>query len=348
MTGFEREMAAIRHELPDRVPIDAICVEPVAEIAAFLGIAVEHVADRLGLDGRIVAPAYLGVAGMAADGTPLNEWGGIPAQDYGTAHWYPLAAASKRDIARHRWPDPGAFGYAEAAARAAALGSAYAVRGPYWLPVFCRVCELAGLETALTWLAADPVRFDAAMDAVCERVEAICAALLDACGDAMPILCLGDDFATQRGLMMSPAHWRRHMKPYYARLFDVAKRRGKAVWFHSCGDVTAVLPDLIDIGVDVWETVQLHTLPLSPSDLKREYGRHLAFFGGVNTQRLPWASPADVAAEVADCIRVLGQDGGYICGPDHHIKPDVPPSTAVALFDAARAFRDARCTRDDG
>jgi len=348
MTGLEREMAAIRHELPDRVPTDAICVEPVAELAAFLGIAVEQVADRLGLDGRIVAPSYVGATRQTPDGLSVSDWGALPALDYGTAHWYPLARAdSVDDVERHPWPDPDQYDYAAAAATAGALGDTYAVRGPYWLPVFCRVCELAGLETALTWLAADPVLFEAAMGAICERVEAICAALLDACGDAMPILCLGDDFATQRGLMMSPAHWRRYLKPHYARLFDVAKRRGKAVWFHSCGDVTPVLPDLIDLGVDVWETVQLHALPLSPSELKTTYGGHLTFFGGVNTQRLPFTSPAEVATEVAECIRVLGEGGGYICGPDHHIKPDVSPGTAVALFDAARAYRNARCTRDD-
>ena len=111
------------------------------------------------------------------------------------------------------------------------------------------------------------------------------------------------------------------------------------MWFHSCGDITAVLPDLIDIGMDVWETVQLHTLPLSAQALKREYGRDLTFFGGVSTQRLPFVSPDEVAAETRHCLELLGHDGGYICGPDHHIKPDVAPANTVALFRTATAFR---------
>jgi uroporphyrinogen decarboxylase len=137
---------------------------------------------------------------------------------------------------------------------------------------------------------------------------------------------------------MDPQLWRRYLKPRFARLFDAGKRRGKFVWFHSCGDVTAVLPDLIDIGLDVWETVQLHTLPMPARELKREFGAHIAFFGGVNTQRLPFITPDAVRDEVRECLRTLGEGGGYICGPDHHIKPDVPVANAVALFDAALTY----------
>jgi uroporphyrinogen decarboxylase len=141
--------------------------------------------------------------------------------------------------------------------------------------------------------------------------------------------------------MISPAHWRRYLKPRYAHLFEIGARARKPVWFHSCGNILAVIPDLIEIGMDVWETVELHTLPISAVQLKREYGRDLTFFGGINTQRLPFVTPAEVEAEVGRCIEALGRDGGYICGPDHHIKPDVPPENAVALFEAARQFQKA-------
>jgi len=146
-------------------------------------------------------------------------------------------------------------------------------------------------------------------------------------------------------MLFDPAQWRRFLKPCFARLFAIGKQAGKPIWFHSCGDVTAVLPDLIDIGMDVWGTVQLHTLPLSPEELERQYGKHLAFFGGINTQRLPFARPQEVQEEVARCIRALGEGGGYICGPDHHLKPDVPAGNAVALFRAAVEFRQAGITR---
>ena len=75
---------------------------------------------------------------------------------------------------------------------------------------------------------------------------------------------------------------------------------------------------------------------MTPGGLKREYGKRLIFFGGINTQRLPFATPAEVRREVLQVIDVLGEGGGYICGPDHHIKPDVPAINAVTLFDTAR------------
>ena len=98
------------------------------------------------------------------------------------------------------------------------------------------------------------------------------------------------------------------------------------------------LGDLIDIGMDVWETVQLHTLPMAPEVLKREYGKHVAFFGGINTQTLPFAAPDEIRREVRRKIEILGEGGGYICGPDHTINLDAPPENAAALYEAIGSF----------
>lgn len=354
-------LAAIRQRVPDRIPVDCICVENGPALADHLGCPEEEVLERLGLDGRGIGPAYLGdpprcpstpplpsperregrgergQGGQASP--PLDEWGGINTGDYGTAHHYPLAAAdSVAEVERYPWPDPARYDYATAAQQAAALRD-YAVRGPHWQPLLCRVAALMGLEQTLLKLALRPEVFDAALEEVTSRVEEHCRLLIEACGEAMPILKIGDDFATQRGLMFSPEQWRRFLKPRYARLFALGKQAGLVVWFHSCGDITPVLPDLIEIGMDVWETVQLHTLPLSPQELKRQYGRDLCFFGGVNTQRLPFVTPEQVREETRRCLETLGEGGGYICGPDHHLKPDVPGANAVALFETARSFR---------
>jgi len=267
-------------------------------------------------------------------------------QDFGTSHVYPLQAVeSVAEVERYPSPNPDDYDYAGAAAVAKTLAPQYALRGPYWMPVYCRVCHLFGMEEAMVRLVGEPAIFEAAMTKVADFTYEYCSRLLDACGDDMPIFCLGDDFATQRGLMVSPEHWRRLFKPHFARIFGMAKEKGKFVWFHSCGDITSVLPDLIDCGMDVWETVQLHTLPMSPEELKREYGHLITFFGGVNTQRLPFAKPEEIEAETRRCIEVLGKDGGYICGPDHHVKPDVSAINALALFDTAQAFQGQGYTK---
>ena len=340
MNGRERELATIRRDPTDRIATDAISVENQAEIAAYLGIAPHTVLDRLGLDGRIVSAPYAAELPDPVDDVLWTEWGTPNSGDYGTARLNPMAEVSSlEEVEAYPWPAAANYDYSAAAALAERLGAQYAVRGPYWKPLFCQVCDLFGMEEAMRRMVIEPRLFEAALEHVTEHTLAYLERLLDACGQALPILCLGDDFATQRGMMLSPELWRRILKPRYARLFELGKRRGKFIWFHSCGDITAVLPDLIEIGVDVWETVQLHTLPISPEALKREYGQHLTFFGGVNTQRLPFITPEEVRAEVQRCIGVLGRGGGYICGPDHHIKPDVPPQNAVALFDAARTYR---------
>ncbi|MHB0857126.1 MAG: uroporphyrinogen decarboxylase family protein [Anaerolineae bacterium] len=348
MNARARTLAAINHQVPDRIPLDCIHVEIQEELAAFLGIPVNTVLASLGIDGRIVAPAYLGALPPASEGAPVNEWGSAHTQEYSGVGGYPLShVSSVREIEDYRWPDPTQYDYTGAAAASQSLGNDYAVRGPYWLPLFDRACELLGMEEAMVWMHTQPLLFDAVLDQIFERTAEVCRNLLNACGEAMPILCLGDDFASQRGLMISPECWGRFLKRRYAALFQIGKTRGKHVWFHSCGDITAVLPDLLDIGIEVWETVQLHTLPLSAQQLKAEYGRHLTFFGGINTQRLPFATPTEVRAETLRCIEMLGRDGGYICGPDHHVKPDVPPRNALALFDTARSFRREGYTRGE-
>ena len=341
MKPRERQLATLRRVLTDRLSVDAICVENVAGIAAFLQVDEREVPARLGLDGRLVsADTYLGPPLNSDIGQPGDEWGTAAFDDYGTGHRYPLAeAGTVAAIERHAWPDPGQYDFARAAAQARLWCADYAVRGPYWKPLFCRVCSLMGMEEALVSMANAPHVFEAVLERVFGLTGEYCRRFVEACGPNLDIFCLGDDFATQRGLLFDPVLWRRFLKPRYAALFAIAKRAGKPVWFHSCGDITAILPDLIDIGMDVWETVQLHALPMSARELKRRYGRHITFFGGVNTQRLPFMTPAQVGAEVDRCIEVLGEGGGYICGPDHHIKPDVPPANTVALFETARRFQ---------
>lgn len=341
-----RLLAAIRHELPDRVPVAVICIDDPKPVAAHLGIAPEQVPARLGLDGWVVAAwRYSGpaVPGRVAG---ANEWGATAQNEYGAGHAFPLAAAaSVREVEGYPWPDGTAYNFDEMPGALRATGQLYALRGPYWKPVFCQACSLFGMEEALVKMLTEPALFEAALDRITDHVAAYCDCFLKACGDDLAIFCLGDDFASQRGLLMAPDAWRQFIKPRLARLFALGKKYGKPVWFHSCGDISAVIPDLLDIGMDIWETVQLHTLPFGAAELKRRYGRNLCFFGGVSTQRLPFATPDEVRRETLACIEALGQGGGYICGPDHHIKPDVPPANTLALFDTATAFRRPGWTR---
>ncbi len=137
--------------------------------------------------------------------------------------------------------------------------------------------------------------------------------------------------------MISPELWRKFLKPVYSRLFELIKSFGLKVWFHSCGAFEPVRPDLVDIGIDVWETVQAHLVGNEPQKLKREFGKHVTFFGAINCQQtLSFGTPDDVRKEVRERAKVLGSGGGYICGPDHSIQGNMPPENIYALFDEAR------------
>jgi uroporphyrinogen decarboxylase len=134
--------------------------------------------------------------------------------------------------------------------------------------------------------------------------------------------------------------WRRWLKPVYRRIFALAKDRGMKVWFHSCGTFSPVFPDLVEIGMDIWETAQVHLPGNEPEILKREFGKDITFYGGINSQEtLPRGTAAQVRAEVRERVRVLGKDGGYICSSDHAILPDVPFDNVLALVDEARKRR---------
>jgi len=343
MTPRERQLAAIRREPIDRTPVDAIWIYNQKAIADYLKIDETQVLQHLGLDGRPNLLEYenefaerSNAAGAIFWSTTLFEG---DSSQYGTHRKYPLEDASSiKDIEAYQWPDLNKFKYRNARKLAEKYGDTYALRGPFWMPVFCKACDLFGMEEAMVKMMTEPGVFEAAVRRITDITVEVYETYFDHCGDKVEIFQLGDDFATQRGLMISPAKWREFIKPQLSRLIDVGKRLNKIIWFHSCGDITDVLPDLIDMGIDVWETVQLQTLPMSPSKLKSEYGRHITFFGGINTQTLPFASPAAIESEVKQCVEVLGKNGGYICGPDHTINADVPPENTIALFKAAREY----------
>lgn len=351
MNSRERIISAIRHEVPDRIPLAIQEIEKEYEFSKYIGIKNHEKMvhpdigyyspsyDKLGIDSFRLEFDYTKEIPLDHNGEPLNEWGCVAKKDYGTNHWYPLSnAASLEEIESHHWPDPDGFDFDRAAKKAAKISSEYAVRGPHWWPLLCRVFDLVGMEKTLMNLTLEPVLFEAVLNKVFEITYQCSEKLIEACGDDLHILCGAEDFASQQGMLISPVLWCKYLKPKYAKLFELGKKHGKYIWFHSCGNILDVLPDLIDIGMDVWETVQLHTLSISPKQLKNEYGKHITFFGAVNTQKLPFMTTAEVQQEVTRCIELLGQGGGYICSADHGIRADVPFENIETLFETARNF----------
>ena len=144
----------------------------------------------------------------------------------------------------------------------------------------------------------------------------------------------GDDVGMQTGMLISPALWRRHLKPRMAELIARVKSINPAVKvaYHSDGMIWDVIPDLIEIGLDVLNPVQ--PACLDPAELKRRFGDRLCFWGSLDEQHtLPFGSPVDVQAEVRTRLDTIGRRGGLILGPTHHVQLDTPMENFWAMVE---------------
>ena len=164
---------------------------------------------------------------------------------------------------------------------------------------------------------------------------------LDLVGEYADVVTINDDLAFQDGLAMRLEQYRSSaLKPAHRRLIDLIKSKTKAkVWFHSCGACRDVIGDLIDIGVDILNPVQVSATGMDTADLKRDFGGHMCFWGAIDTQHvLPHGTSAEVRDEVRKRIADLAARGGFVVAPVHHIQADVPPENIVAMCEAAREF----------
>jgi len=195
--------------------------------------------------------------------------------------------------------------------------------------MFERAWTLRGMENLLTDMILNPSFVDALLDRILEyNLKAI---------DHMvtyDIDCVrfGDDWGQQKGLIMGPKLWRRFIKPRVAAMYARVKDAGKYVMQHSCGAVQELFPDLIDMGLDIFNTFQPEVMDVD--FCKREYGQHLTWYGGISTQQvLPRVGPDELRVHIREMIVRVGADGGYIVAPTHAIPRDVTPENIVAFAD---------------
>jgi len=218
-------------------------------------------------------------------------------------------------------------GYAQLKASA---GDRY-VMACFSSPLFQRAWFLRGMAQWLMDLAGDPEFVDALLDKLMSFSLGIVAQIAHRGADGVFFY---DDYAQQTGLMLSPGMFRQFFKPRLARIFSAVRQAGMDVFFHSCGDVSTVLEDLREAGVQAFNPFQPEVMDV-PATARRFAGR-MAFYGGVSTQKtLPYGKPADVRDEVRR-LRKTFAAGGYILAPAHAIQRDVPVENVLALLEAAR------------
>lgn len=271
----------------------------------------------------------------------VDEWGvgWLSARyetPYGVGHYtepsgHPLADADA--VARYRPPDPGRPElYTDAEQLIAEHRAEYWIIGSTVTTIFETAWALRGLEQLLTDFIEDPDLADAILD-IPYRYHLAAAETLVRMG--VDMIWLGDDVGHQQGMFISPRHWRRFLKPRMAHIIERLKsiNPGVKVAYHTDGCVYAIIPELIEIGIDVLNPIQ--PAAMDPVLVKREYGSDLCFWGSVDEQHtLPFGSPDDVRREVVDRIATLGAGGGLILAPTHHVQLDTPLENFWAMVEA--------------
>jgi uroporphyrinogen decarboxylase len=167
-------------------------------------------------------------------------------------------------------------------------------------------------------------------------------ALLEEVGDVVDIVGEGDDYGTQQSQLISPEQFRTYYRPHFARILEFIKnlRPDLKILFHSCGNVRPIIPDLIEMGVDILNPVHVTATGMEPIQLKKDFGKDLVFWGGgVDTQHiLPTGTPEQVKDDVKRNVEALAPGGGFVFSTIHNIQAEVPPQNVVAMMEALKEF----------
>ena len=370
MHSRERLLTALRHKEPDRVPIDiggtptGIEVEAydrLKELLRFNGETKTFVRDhveideplleRFGVDTRYIRikPPKGFHLKIEADNSFLDYWGTRWKKPPSSLYWdmvdYPIKEPTLDALNSYQWPDPDDSGHTEGLQeRAKKLyeSTDYAlVMDMIGFGVFEHAWAMRGIENFLTDLVINQKFAETLLQRIADYQASLWNHVLDEVGDYVQVVITSDDLGTQVGPMVSPEVYRKLIKPAQRKVWQFIKGKTEAFLFlHSCGSIRKLIPDFIELGVDILNPVQAAARDMDPRELKSEFGSDLSFWGGgCDTQgTLAFGTPEDVEEQVKRRISALAPGGGYVFNQVHNIQPQVPPENIVRMFEAALEF----------
>jgi len=241
------------------------------------------------------------------------------------------------------WPDTGdpqrITGLRRQALDYRARGQAVVLKGVL-AGIFEMSQRMRGMKNCLIDMAANEAGACALFDKMLALKLDFWEMALPGLADVVDVVAEGDDYGTQTSLLISPKMFRQQLKPRLKILFERIKQLAPQakIFFHSCGSVRLLLPDFIEMGVDILNPVQVGAVGMEPLALKRDYGRDLVFWGGgIDTQTvLPYGTPQQVRKDVRRNIEALAPGGGFVFNPVHNIQADVPPENILAMLNTIR------------
>ena len=379
MTSRERVMRALNHQEPDHVPIDlgativsSIVKKTYIELKQYLGMPFQPIKmldyvqqlpyvdndlmERFGVDFRMVqlpAATTVGVD-IFEEGEYyafIDRWGSklhMPKNDGLYFDWvdFPIKEATMAALDTYHWPRPDSIEVnAQLGLQAknlyettdyALVGSAVIGGG-----IFEQPARVMGLQNFLMALLTEPAFADRLMETITDIYIESCNNYLEYVGPYIQVFTFWDDLAGQNGWIINPEVYRKLIKPKQKRLVDAIKQKTDAkLFYHSCGATRSLIPDLIEIGFDILNPVQVSAKGMNTKELKLEFGRDIVFWGGgIDTQYvLPFGKPQEVVDEVKRRIDDLAPGGGFVFAAVHNIQALVPPVNIVTAFDTALEY----------
>jgi uroporphyrinogen decarboxylase len=309
---------------------------------------------RLGLDDEEELRRYLntdmrrvggyGIGRQEADGPDergyfRNMWGVLsrPADEdgHGTETVYPFDDDSTvDDVHSHDWPDPSAVEFNVEKEQCEAYAEEFAVFGSPWGPFFHEAWWTVGQENFYVWMYTKPDVLQAVIDHIVDYEVEVTRRFLEAMDGMIDFTYFGNDFGAQRGLLLSPRMFEQFLRAPVKRYYDVSHEMGCRVMQHSCGSIRQIIPMLIDDGVDVIDPVQTYAAGMALGGLVSDFGQHVSFHGGVDTQTvLPFGTIEDVRGQVRSYVELTRDSGGYVLASSQEFMEDVPLDNILAMYD---------------
>ncbi|MBI2940013.1 MAG: hypothetical protein HYY04_06195 [Chloroflexi bacterium] len=367
MSSRERVVTALSRQIPDRVPWDVGSLSPALEEAfktrtgagdarEFFGVDVRSVSLSIPTGwGRIPKPddltdpdwprkeaRFRQYYSWLPERVTIDEWG----RAYAPGDYYhfvkihgPMGGfTTLAELEAYPWPDFAADFRIEHMRRRVREfhGRDLAVGAGLATTHFETAWQLRGYDQFFLDMVEFPEFTTALLDKITDLRQPAARAFAEADVD---VLMLGDDVSMQTGMMMRVATWRQWFKPRLAAVIAAAReiKPDIHVWYHSDGNPEAIVPDLIEIGVNVLNPVQPECV--DPAKLKRLYGDRLAFWGSIGIQHtMPFGSPDDVRREVKERMETVGAGGGLLLAPTHMLEPEVPLENVFALAEAIQTY----------
>jgi len=345
MTARERFLAAVNHREPDRVPqLIRLGKEAGKKLGEIYGASGPELEVRIGNDAIVCqlginSEMEMSIGDLEQGETYINEWGVRYERrlSFNYPVGYPLK--SRNDLNEYRFPNPHDPKKIEKLTNIVRkYGSEFVIIADLSSTLFeAAAGHLRGMEQFLIDCYEDPVFAGSVLDGLADYYSVLG---IRAIHEGADILRIGDDVGSQHGMLMHPKLWRGLVRPRLFRMIQTFRQVNPKIiiLYHSCGDFRPIIPDLLDVGVRIISSMQ-EVGSMNLSEIKREFGRHLAFKGGLDTQYLlPKGTPEDVREGVRRIIQTLGVGGGYIFMPSHLLYDDVPLENIWAMFEALKDY----------